>query len=40
MLAVSSTKVGNVTPEDLIDDNFMRKFDRSGSLDRALAGSL
>jgi len=40
MLAVSSTKVGNVTPEDLIDDNFMRKLDRSGSLDRALAGSL
>jgi len=40
MLAVSSTKVGNVTPEDLIDDHFMRKFDRSGSLDRALAGSL
>jgi NitT/TauT family transport system substrate-binding protein len=40
ILAVSSTKVGNVKPEDLIDDNFMRKFDRSGSLDRALAGSL
>ena len=40
MLAVSSTKVGNVTPEDLIDDHFMRKFDQSGSLDRALAGSL
>jgi ABC-type nitrate/sulfonate/bicarbonate transport system substrate-binding protein len=40
ILAVSSTKVGNVKPDDLIDDGFMRNFDRSGFLDRALAGSL
>jgi len=40
ILALSSTKVGSVKPEDLIDDSFMRKFDRSGVLDRALAGSL
>ncbi len=40
ILAVSSAKVGNVKSNDLIDDSFMRKFDRSGLLDRALAGSL
>jgi NitT/TauT family transport system substrate-binding protein len=40
ILALSNVKLGNVKPEDLIDDGFMRKFDRSGFLDRALAGSL
>ncbi len=40
ILAVSSAKVGNVKSNDLIDDSFMRKFDRSGLLDRALVGSL
>jgi hypothetical protein len=40
ILAVSSAKVGNVKSDDLIDESFMRKFDRSGLLDRALVGSL
>ena len=40
LLAVSSTKAGTVKPDDLIDDSVLRKFDRSGFLDRALAGSL
>src|SRR6266508_3320079 len=40
ILTVSSAKVGNVKSNDLIDDSFMRKFDRSGLLDRVLAGSL
>jgi ABC-type nitrate/sulfonate/bicarbonate transport system substrate-binding protein len=40
MLANSTTKIGNVKPEELIDDSFMLKFDKNGSLDRALTGSL
>jgi NitT/TauT family transport system substrate-binding protein len=40
ILAVSNPRAGNVKPDDLIDDSFMRKFDSSGILDRALAGSL
>jgi hypothetical protein len=40
MLANSSTKIGNVKPEELVDDSFMAKFDKNGSLDRALTGSL
>jgi NitT/TauT family transport system substrate-binding protein len=40
ILAVSNTKAGSVKPDDLIDDSIMRKFDSSGILDRALAGSL
>jgi len=40
LLALSNTKAGSVKPDDLIDDGFLRKFDRSGFLDRALAGSL
>jgi hypothetical protein len=40
LLALSNTKAGSVRPDDLIDDGFLRKFDRNGFLDRALAGSL
>ena len=40
ILAVSNAKIGNLKPEDLIDDSFMLKFDKIGILDRALAGSL
>jgi NitT/TauT family transport system substrate-binding protein len=40
MLANSTTRIGNVKPEELIDDSFMLKFDKNGSLDRALTGSL
>jgi hypothetical protein len=40
MLTLSNPKAGNVKPETLIDDSLLRNFDRSGILDRALAGSL
>ncbi len=40
LLALSNTKAGSVKPDDLIDDGFLRKFDRSGFLDRALAGAV
>jgi hypothetical protein len=40
MLVVSNPKAANVKPERLIDDSFLRNFDKSGILDRTLAGSL
>jgi ABC-type nitrate/sulfonate/bicarbonate transport system substrate-binding protein len=40
LLALSSPKAAELRIEDLIDDSFMRKFESSGLLDRALAGSL
>jgi len=40
MLAVSNPKAANVKPERLIDDSFLRNFDKIGILDRALPGSL
>jgi NitT/TauT family transport system substrate-binding protein len=40
LLAVSSPKVGDLKIEDLVDDSFIRKFESSGLLDRAAAGSL
>jgi hypothetical protein len=36
----SHLELALVKPDDLIDDSIMRKFDSSGILDRALAGSL
>ncbi len=40
MLALSNPKAPNVKPENLADDSFLRNLDKSGMLDRALAGSL
>ena len=40
MLAVSNPKAANLKPERLIDDSFLRSFDKNGILDRALAGNL
>ena len=40
LLALSSPKVADVRVEDLIDDSFIRKFESSGLLDRAMTGSL
>jgi NitT/TauT family transport system substrate-binding protein len=40
LLALSSSKAGELKVEELIDDSFMRRFEGSGVLDRALAGSL
>jgi NitT/TauT family transport system substrate-binding protein len=40
ILAVAGTKISGVNPAELIDDSFIVKFDKSGLLDHALAGSL
>jgi NitT/TauT family transport system substrate-binding protein len=40
LLALSNPKAGDVNIEDVVDDSFMRKFESSGLLDRALTGSL
>ena len=40
LVAFSNPKAADVKVEDLVDDSLMRKFENSGLLDRALAGSL
>ncbi|HEY1373004.1 MAG TPA: ABC transporter substrate-binding protein [Candidatus Binatia bacterium] len=40
ILAQSNAKIAAVKTEDLIDDNLLRRFDRAGLLDRAVAGAL
>ena len=40
LLAFSNPKAADVKVEDLVEDSLMRKFESSGLLDRALAGSL
>jgi ABC-type nitrate/sulfonate/bicarbonate transport system substrate-binding protein len=40
ILALSNSKIAAVKTEELIDDGLLRRFDHTGLLDRALAGSL
>ena len=40
ILALSNAKIAIVKTEELIDDDLLRRFERAGILDRAVAGSL